>query len=88
MWVRILREGTLLQCQVEDDGVGRERARLLRERSYKGHKSRGSQLVEERRRILEVVDQSPIDILITDLKAPDGVGRGTIVNISIRYALN
>ncbi|MEO1410359.1 MAG: two-component regulator propeller domain-containing protein [Bacteroidota bacterium] len=88
LWVRILREGTLLQCQVEDDGVGRERARLLRERSYKGHKSRGSQLVEERRRILEVVDQSPIDIQITDLKDPDGVGRGTIVNISIRYALN
>ncbi len=86
--LKIQPQGEQLLCQIIDDGVGREKANELRKRSYKSHKSRGSQLVEERRRILEIVDQSPIDIFIEDLKDSNGVGRGTKVSIKIRYALN
>lgn len=35
-------------CVIEDDGVGRERAAEIRSQSLKKHKSRGTQIIEER----------------------------------------
>lgn len=83
--IRIRQKETLLHCQIIDDGIGREQAKVLKAQSYKSYKSRGMQLVEERQRVLEIIDQSKINIKVEDLINPLGIGCGTIVNIEIRY---
>ena len=80
LWIelRALDEDTLL-CIVEDNGVGRQQARLRRQNSLAGYKSRGTELVENRKKILNEIGY---DIRINTNDRPDG---GTVVTIEIGF---
>lgn len=81
-----LIDDTHLKCIVEDDGVGRKKSKEIRERSLKGYKSRGMQIVEERLETLSFINGSKIDVKAID-KEKDGVSTGTRIEIIIPIEL-
>lgn len=83
-----LDEDTIL-CIIEDNGVGREKARQIREADpkYLNHKSKGTQITEERLQILNS-NQSDhaVFVEIIDLKDPKTLkAMGTRVEIKIPF---
>lgn len=71
-----------LHCVIEDNGVGREKARELQQRSVIKSKSMGMQITEERLRLLSK-DQWEKLINITDMKDSLNRAMGTRVEIDI-----
>jgi LytS/YehU family sensor histidine kinase len=71
-----------LRCTIEDNGIGREKAQVLREKSLLNKKSMGIKITEERLRLLsgKRLDQM---VRIIDLKDDRDFARGTRVEISI-----
>ncbi len=68
-----------LICTIEDNGVGRQRARELQQSSLKKYRSRGTELTNRR---VELLNQLGYDILIETTDRPTG---GTSVTIHIGY---
>lgn len=69
--------------QIEDDGIGRDAARKLREQNFPTHKSVGIKVIEER---LQLINQKHNVVLeIDDLKNEDGAC-GTRVKIGVIYS--
>jgi tetratricopeptide (TPR) repeat protein len=79
--VSIKTDGQNLKCTIEDNGVGREKARALQTGAVWKKRSMGMKITEERLRLLNQERLSEL-ILITDLKEHD-VAAGTRVDISI-----
>lgn len=77
-----LREEELLECTIEDDGIGQAAAKAIGEKSSKGHKSRAMQIVGERLEVLKYKDDMDIEIEVIDLE-DGGVAAGTRVVIRI-----
>ncbi len=80
--VSVHLKGDLLYCIIEDNGIGRQQAALLKAGQTK-HASRGVQLVEKRLQILKEQTQQPVSITITDLYDTGGVATGTRVEIVV-----
>ncbi len=78
-----IEDRQMLKCVIADNGIGRQRAAQIREKSFKSYKSRGMQIVEERQKILNYIEGSEIEIQIIDLKNMDGEAIGTRVEICI-----
>lgn len=80
--INIKEEDDRLLCIIEDNGVGREKAKELREKSVLKNKSMGMKITEERLRLLsrERLEQL---IRITDLKDALNHALGTRVEINI-----
>ncbi len=86
--VIIKREGAELLCTVEDDGIGREQAAILKEQSLltdkkntnKNRKSVGMKITKER---LERFGGGKVEIV--DLVDPEGEAAGTRVVIRLPY---
>jgi tetratricopeptide (TPR) repeat protein len=80
--VSIKEENNRLYCIIEDNGVGREKARELQQQSVLKKKSLGMKITEERLRLLskEQVEQL---VRITDLKDAFNHALGTRVEINI-----
>jgi len=74
-----------LLCTVEDNGVGRERAKALRDKSLMNNKSLGMKITEERLRLLSR-NRSSHFIEITDLKDSNSHPSGTRVVLHIPIA--
>ncbi len=75
-------EQTIL-CIVEDNGIGREKARILREtESGYTHRSKGTSITEKRLEILHKSRQG-VFVKTIDLKDRSGKGIGTRVEIQI-----
>ena len=70
-----------LRCIIEDDGIGRKQAGLLKTRSS-AHPSRGIELVTERLRIFNSMTNSDCKVLIEDIW-PDREETGTRVIIDL-----
>ncbi|MBW6492521.1 MAG: histidine kinase [Lentimicrobium sp.] len=64
---------------VEDDGIGREKARELLKQHYKDHKSMATDITRERIAILNRKLKHKITMEIIDLKDEQGEARGTKV---------
>ncbi|MFN0216896.1 MAG: histidine kinase [Saprospiraceae bacterium] len=75
-----------IHCIVEDDGVGREAAGVLREQSQKNYKSRAMQIVHERLEALSQVEGYEVKIEVEDLHHPNSSPAGTRVSITIPLA--
>lgn len=71
-----------LFCAIEDNGVGREKAKILEEKSIIKNKSMGMKITEERLRLLSNKNWSKL-IEIIDLKDSMNQALGTRVEISI-----
>lgn len=74
-----------LQIQVEDNGVGRAKARELKSRSALTHKSHGIQLTGERIQIIKDLYGIQANVNIQDLFDQSGAPRGTRVILTLPF---
>ncbi len=80
--ISIEQEDTVLKCQIEDNGVGRERALQLQQKSVWKKKSLGVKITEERLKLFGKELQKKL-VKITDLKDAVGSALGTRVEVEI-----
>ena len=78
----VREENDRLMCTIEDNGVGRERARQLGEQSVLKRKSMGMKITEDRLKLLNQDNAQPV-IWITDLKDNLDHATGTRIEINI-----
>lgn len=81
----ILRmQGNNLLCRIKDNGIGREKAREMRQLSgRKDHRSLGMRITSDRLELINNLHGSQLSMTITDLKNEDGAPAGTQVDIFI-----
>lgn len=80
--ISIKEENNRLYCIIEDNGVGREKAREMQQQSVLKKKSLGMKITEERLRLLSK-EQAEQLVRITDLKDAFNHALGTRVEINI-----
>ena len=78
----IRKEKEQLLCLIEDNGVGRQKAFELQQKSILKRKSLGVKITEDRLRLLSKELQKQL-VRITDLKDQTGTALGTRVEVSI-----
>ena len=83
--VAIKENNDRLLCTIEDNGIGRERARQLGEQSVLKRKSMGMKITEDRLKLLNHGNAEPV-IFITDLKDNKDHSTGTRIEINIPIA--
>jgi hypothetical protein len=66
LYVKFYNQGKFLVCKIEDDGVGRERAKQIQAKSRKGYESQGLKITAERLRTFNMIADSDIRFSITD----------------------
>lgn len=76
-------ENQYLYCTIEDDGVGRKKAKELRTRAIKAYKSRATEIIDERLRTLKMVDGTDVSVNIIDKVDENNISTGTKVEIKI-----
>jgi ligand-binding sensor domain-containing protein len=69
--------------KILDNGIGRERAKAIRERS--GHKSRGLANIEKRIQLYNSISNKPLSVNIIDIVNDEGEPSGTCVNLIVPY---
>jgi tetratricopeptide (TPR) repeat protein len=79
-----LKNGTIV-FEVEDDGVGREKAKEILFRQNKDHKSLATAITMERIRVLNKKLKQKIKLRIQDLKDPADKPSGTKVQLEIPW---
>ena len=79
--INIYKKGELLNCELEDNGVGREKASALRNEMHTEYQSRGMQLSKRRAELYG------IELEIIDKKAEDGNATGTMIILKIPLSL-
>lgn len=80
--ISIEQQGEQLMCEIEDNGVGRQKSFELQQRSIYKTKSLGLKITEERLRLLSKELQKQL-IHITDLTNQTGEALGTRVTVNI-----
>ena len=77
-------QGNSMLCRIKDNGIGREKAREMRQLSgRKDHRSLGMKITSDRLELINNLQGSHLSMTITDLKNPDGTASGTQVDIFI-----
>jgi hypothetical protein len=73
LWLRFRLQSDNLICEIEDNGIGREKSKLLKKST---HTSRALSIIKERKEILKESDNYIIDFIFEDLyndkKEPTG----------------
>jgi LytS/YehU family sensor histidine kinase len=78
-----LPEESILQCIIEDDGIGREKAKELKSKSAMTRKSLGMKLTENRLALLNKYAELNASVDIVDLKTNKNEAVGTKVILKI-----
>jgi tetratricopeptide (TPR) repeat protein len=81
-----LYDDDTILCVVEDNGIGREQARIFQQRDmrYQNHKSRGTNITEQRLQMLHNAKDNRVFVNTIDLKdEKTGAALGTRVEIMI-----
>ncbi|GGD61954.1 hypothetical protein GCM10011514_27480 [Emticicia aquatilis] len=84
LYINFYNQGKFLVCRIEDDGVGRERAKQIQAKSRKGYQSQGLKITEERLRTFNMIADSDIRFSITDrIESPEDplMDVGTLIEI-------
>lgn len=81
--VRAEKVGHDLEIEVEDNGVGREKARQFRNNLHSSHPSMGIKLTEERLAVFEKLLGLKAEMEVIDLKDESGCALGTRVFIRL-----
>lgn len=74
-------EGQRIRCTITDNGIGRSKARELRDEDHDGHKSAGISVTEERLKLLQIGSEENYQVRIIDLKNAEGQPTGTRVEV-------
>lgn len=81
----VRQDGTSLVCEIDDDGVGRQRAQQLKSQSptARSHRSVGLQVTEERLQLLSRRTGQPARVEVLDKVLPNGEPAGTRVLVRL-----
>lgn len=71
----------LLECIIEDNGIGRDKAMELKAVNPIEYQSRGMSLTAERITLLNEGQERKIEVVIEDLKDPNGKASGTRIRV-------
>lgn len=87
VWIKVSRHKSKLVCEIEDDGVGREKSRKMQENTvlHQGRQSHGMKINDERLRMIGKTKGAKVEIV--DLKNVKGEATGTRVIISFPFKL-
>jgi LytS/YehU family sensor histidine kinase len=86
--IRFKLDHNKITCEIEDDGVGREKA-WETEYAKKGkHKSLANEIIRDRIKILNRKFKQKISLSITDLKSEADEAIGTMVRLDLPYLLD
>jgi tetratricopeptide (TPR) repeat protein len=85
--IRIYQENGTVNCEIEDNGVGRKKAEELKSLFRKEYKSKGMELLTKRFKLLNEEYGSDIRTIITDLKKNDE-DIGVLVTIKVPVKLS
>ena len=80
--IRIYRENGTVNCEIEDNGVGRKKAEELKSLFKKNYQSKGMELLTKRFRLLNEEYGSDIQAIITDLKK-NNEDSGVLVTVKV-----
>jgi tetratricopeptide (TPR) repeat protein len=83
--VRFILKGKIIICEVEDDGIGREKAWEAAYKSHKGHKSMATDIIKDRIANINKRMKSNISLSIIDLKSETDQALGTLVRLELPY---
>lgn len=83
--IQIKRAGNSILCIVEDNGIGREKAEIIKNNSGIKRKSRGMIITKERLDILSRQHKEKFNVTILDLKDSSGKPTGTRVEIIMHF---
>ena len=83
MKIRFGLNKNLLQLEIEDNGVGREKAREILFKLNKEHKSFATSITHERIQALNKKLKNKITFQVIDLKNSENEPSGTIVKIEM-----
>ncbi len=81
--IRFRLEGDIIRIEVEDDGVGRDKAREIESKQHRIHRSMSTSITHERLMRINRKLKSKIRMEIIDLKDENGVAGGTRVTFGI-----
>lgn len=83
--IRVLKVDNRIECTIKDNGIGREKAKELRNlrSGNKKHQSMGMNITETRIRLLNELYDDAFVVNVKDLKDKFGAARGTQVNITL-----
>lgn len=70
-------------CTIEDNGIGRDKARDLKSKSAQNHKSMGMRITSERMNLSDKIHKTDTSVIITDLVDAQGLAAGTRVEIKL-----
>jgi len=73
---------SMLICQIEDNGIGREQAMKIKQQRKPQHKSLGTTITQSRVSIINQIYKSDIQVMYNDLCDSDGKSIGTRVTIN------
>ncbi|MEO8111758.1 MAG: histidine kinase [Ginsengibacter sp.] len=84
LWLRFIPiNDDALQVEIEDNGIGRQRAAELRSKDAIKTKSWGMQISKERLQIINTQQPIKSSVVIEDLYDDEGMGRGTKVTLQL-----
>ena len=73
----------VILCTIEDNGIGRDRARAIKKQKENSHNSLGTTITESRIRLVNSLYGQNMKVIYTDLKDENGNPLGTRVQISV-----
>ncbi|AHM62475.1 signal transduction histidine kinase [Flammeovirgaceae bacterium 311] len=76
-------EQQLLFCQITDNGIGRQRAAMLKSKSASKNKSLGMQITSHRLELINSLNEKETTVEVIDLVDPEGEACGTKVLLKI-----
>ena len=79
--VEVKKDGKYLIGIIEDDGIGREASRALKEASAGRQKSMGMEIIEERIQGMGTIKGTQVEVI--DLRKENGEAAGTRVQIRL-----
>ena len=81
--IRFISKDSLLRLEIEDDGIGREKAMEIMQQSNKHHQSLATNITRERLSALNRKSRNKISLKIEDLTDDAGSPAGTRVTVDI-----
>ena len=79
----LVQEEKYIKCTIEDNGVGREKAKALQENSKREHKSFATKATQDRLALLNFGKNQKIGVEIIDLYDDNSLPKGTRVVVTI-----
>jgi LytS/YehU family sensor histidine kinase len=81
--INLKLESEFILCTIEDNGIGREAAKEIKQKKESNHNSLGTQIVTSRLELVNALYGTSLKTIYTDLKNTNGDPEGTRVEIQI-----